>query len=382
MHRNPLPSEMELFRDSARRFFQQEIRPQSERWREQRIVDRSAWLKAGEQGYLCMWAGEEYGGLGLADFRYEQILIEENALHGDAGYFITLHSRLVGPYLQHFGTAEQKARFLPKMISGETILAIAMTEPDAGSDLAGMKTRAVEHDDHWLLNGSKTYISNGINADLVIVAARTHPDNPHGVTLFLVERGMAGFERGRNLEKMGLKSQDTAELFFRDVRVPKANVLGTPHKGFHHLMQGLAEERLIAAVGNLAAARLAMELTKDFVRNRRVFGKPLSQMQNTRFKLAALDAEIEIAQVFVDRCVEVHNDGRLTAEDAARAKLCTSELNGRMVDEGVQQHGGAGYMDEYPICRLYQDERVHRILAGTSEIMKEIIARSILDAPR
>jgi acyl-CoA dehydrogenase len=379
MQRKPFEPELELFRDNARKFFQQEIRPHSERWREQRIVDREAWLKAGEQGYLCMWADERYGGLGIQDFRYEQVLIEENACHGDAGYFITLHSRLVGPYLQHFGSEEQKARLLPKLISGESILAIAMTEPDAGSDLAGMKSRAVEDGEHWLLNGSKTYISNGINADVVIVAARTHPENPHGVTLFIVERGMDGFERGRNLKKMGLKSQDTAELFFRDVKIPKANVLGAPHRGFYHLMQGLAEERLIAACGNIAAARRAMEITKEFVKQRRLFGKRLSQMQNTRFKLAALDAEIDAAQCYVDRCVEIHNEGKLTAEDAVRAKLLTSEINGRMVDEGVQQHGGAGYMEEYEICRLYQDERVHRILAGTSEIMKEIIARSILD---
>lgn len=382
MQRKPLDPEMELFRDQARRFFQQEIRPNSERWRKARIVDRGAYRKAGDQGYLAMWADEAYGGLGLKDFRYDQILIEENVFYGDPGFFLTLHGRLVAPYIGHFGTEEQKARWLPGVISGETILAIAMTEPDAGSDLAGMKSRAVEHDDHWVLNGAKTYISNGINSDLVIVAAKTHPDNAHGVTLFLVERGMDGFERGRNLEKMGLKSQDTAELFFRDVKIPKANVLGQVHKGFYHLMQGLAEERLIAACGNIAAARLALQITQEFVRQRKVFGKPLSQLQNTRFKLAALDAEIDMAQVYVDRCVEVHNEGRLTADDAARAKLLTSEINGRMVDEGVQLHGGAGYMEEYEICRLYQDERVHRILAGSSEIMKEIIARATLDAAR
>ena len=379
MQRKAFDSEMEMFRDSARKFFQQEIRPHGERWREAGIVDREAFLKAGEMGFLCMWMGEDYGGAGLKDFRYEQILIEENALHGDSGYFITLHSRLVAPYLQHLGTPEQKARYFPKIRSGETIMALAMTEPDAGSDLAGMKARAEDRGDHWLLNGAKTYISNGILSDLVIVAAKTHPDNPHGVTLFLVERGMEGFERGRMLKKMGMKSQDTAELFFRDVKIPKANVLGQVHAGFYHLMQGLAEERLIAACGNVAAARAALEETKAFVRQRKVFGKPLSKMQNTRFKLAALDAEIDIAQVYVDRCVEQHNLGKLDATDAARAKLYTSELNGRMVDEGVQQHGGAGYMDEYPICRMYQDERIHRILAGTSEIMKEIIARATLD---
>ena len=379
MQRPEVPSELELFRDNARKFFQSEIRPHGEAWREAGMVDREAFRKAGEAGFLCMWADERYGGLGIEDFRYEQVLIEENARFGDSGYFITLHSRLVAPYLKHFGTEEQRERLLPDMISGEKILAIAMTEPDAGSDLAGMKTRAEDKGDHWLLNGAKTYISNGILADVVVVAARTDPDNPHGVTLFLVERGMEGFERGRRLKKMGMHSQDTAELFFRDVKVPKANVLGQPNMGFIHLMQGLAEERLIAACGNLAGARAAIDVTREFVRNRKVFGKPLSKMQNTRFKLAALDTDADIAQVYVDRCVAEHNAGRLTAEDAARAKLFTSELQGRAVDEGVQLHGGAGYMDEYPICRMYQDERIHRILAGTSEIMKEIVARAILD---
>jgi alkylation response protein AidB-like acyl-CoA dehydrogenase len=379
MQRKPLSAEMEMFRDSARKFFQTEIRPHSERWRAAGIVDREAFVKAGAAGYLCMWADEKYGGLGIRDFRYEQILIEENVRHGDPGFFMSVHSRLIAPYIGTFGTEEQKQRFMPGIIGGKTILAVAMTEPDAGSDLAGMKTRAEDKGDHWLLNGAKTYISNGLLSDLVIVAARTIPDNPHAVTLFLVERGMEGFERGRNLKKMGLKSQDTAELFFRDVRVPKENVLGQVHKGFYHLMHALAEERLLSATGNVASARLAVDLTREFVRNRRVFGQPLSKMQNTRFKLAALDTEIEVAQTFVDRCIEVHNDGQLSAEDAARAKLFASEVFGRAVDEGVQLHGAAGYMDEYPICRLYQDERINRIYAGTSEIMKEIIARSILD---
>jgi len=379
MQRKPLDSEMELFRDSARKFFQTEIRPHSERWREAGIVDREAFRKAGDAGYLCMWADEKYGGLGIKDFRYEQILIEENVLHGDPGFFMTVHSRLIAPYLGTFATEEQKQRYFPGIISGETILAVAMTEPDAGSDIAATKTRAEDRGDHWLLNGSKTYISNGILADLVIVAAKTSPDNPHAMTLFLVERGMEGFERGRNLAKMGLKSQDTAELFFRDVKLPKTHVLGQVNKGFYHLMHALAEERLLSATGNVVAARAAVDVTREFVRNRKVFGKPLSKMQNTRFKLAALDAEIEVAQVFVDRCIEVHNEGKLSAEDAARAKLFASEVYGRAVDEGVQLHGGAGYMDEYPICRMYQDERINRIFAGTSEIMKEIIARSLLD---
>ncbi len=379
MQRKPFLQEMEQFRDTAIKFFQKEIAPHRERWREQRIVDREAFLKAGEMGFLCMWADEKYGGLGLKDFRYEQILVEENANHGDSGYFITLHSRLVGPYIEHFATEEQKQRFIPGMITGEIILAIAMTEPDAGSDLAGMKTHAEKIGDEWVLNGSKTYISNGINADVIIVAAKTNPNNPHAMTLFLVERGMEGFERGRNLKKMGLKSQDTAELFFNDVKLSDKNVLGKVDGGFYHLMVGLAEERLIAACGNVAAAKVAMAHTREFVTGRKVFGKPLSKMQNTRFKLAELDAEIDIAQCYVDRCVEMVNGEGLDAVDAARAKLWTSELNGRMVDVGLQLHGGAGYMEEYPICQLYQDERVHRILAGTSEIMKEIIARSILD---
>ncbi|AXQ30140.1 acyl-CoA dehydrogenase [Solimonas sp. K1W22B-7] len=379
MQRKPQEPEMELFRDSARKFFQTEIRPHSERWREAGIVDREAFRKAGEAGYLCMWADEQYGGLGLKDFRYEQILIEENVLHGDPGFFMTVHSRLIAPYLGTFGTDEQKQKYFPGIISGELILAVAMTEPDAGSDISATKTRAEDKGDHWLLNGSKTYISNGILADVVIVAAKTHPENPHAMTLFIVERGMEGFERGRNLKKMGLKSQDTAELFFRDVKVPKANVLGQVNKGFYHLMHALAEERLLSATGNVVAARAAVDVTRDFVRQRKVFGKPLSKMQNTRFKLAALDTEIEVAQNFIDRCIEVHNEGKLSPEDAARAKLFASEVYGRAVDEGVQLHGGAGYMDEYPICRMYQDERINRIFAGTSEIMKEIIARSILD---
>ena len=379
MQSKPMSPEMELFRDQARRFFKEEIRPHSERWREAGIVDREAFLKAGEAGFLCMWAPEEYGGLGLDDFRYEQVLIEENALHGDSGFFMSVHNRLIGPYIGNFGTPEQKARFLPKMVSGECILAVAMTEPDAGSDLSGMKSRAVKDGDDWILNGAKTYISNGILCDLVIVAAKTDPENPYGVTLFLVERGMEGFERGRNLKKMGLKSQDTAELFFNNVRIPPENVLGSVNKGFYHLMHALAEERLMSAVGNIVAARRCVEVTQEFVRERKVFGKPLSKMQNTRFKLAEVDTRVEVGQAFIDRCIEVHNEKALSPEDAARAKLFASEVFAFAADECVQLHGGAGYMEEYEICRLYQDERINRIYAGTSEIMKEIIARSLLD---
>ncbi|HXC49320.1 MAG TPA: acyl-CoA dehydrogenase family protein [Candidatus Limnocylindrales bacterium] len=378
MQRLPFTEEQEMFRQSAREFFKREIRPHSERWREAGIVDREAFEKAGQAGLLLIWADEKYGGLGLPDFRYEQILIEENAWYGDPCFFSTLHSRLVAPYIGNFGTEEQKARFLPRFATGESILAIAMTEPDAGSDLAGMKATAVRDGDDWILNGQKTYISNGILSDVVIVAAKTDPNATHAMGLFLVERGMPGFERGRNLAKMGMKAQDTAELFFENVRIPAEHVLGPPEGGFLMLMQGLAEERLIAAVGNVVGAQMAMHVTKDFVSQRKVFGKPLSKFQNTRFKLAELDAEIDIAQTYVDRAVQVHNEGQLTSEDAARIKLYSSELAGRTVDVCLQLHGGAGYMDEYPICRMYQDERINRILAGSSEIMKEIIARQIL----
>ena len=382
MERNCFTEEHEMFRDTVRQFMINEIEPHGERWRDAGIVDREAFEKAGELGLLLMWADEKYGGAGVEDFRYEQILIEETAKHGDPGFFITLHSRLVAPYLGALGTEEQKARWLPKCISGENILAIAMTEPGAGSDVAGMKTRAVDNGDHWVLNGSKTYISNGINADLVIVAARTVPDSSHGLGLFVVERGMEGFERGRNLKKMGLAAQDTAELFFNDVKVPKENVLGDPTRGFYYLMQFLAEERLLGACGYLAACQVAFDLTMEFITERKAFGQTIADFQNTRFRMADMRTEIDIAQVYLDRCVEEHNKGKLTAEMAARIKLYGSELEGRVMDTCVQLHGGAGYMDEYRISRMYTDARVSRIYAGSSEIMREIIARSIGLDPR
>ncbi|MEM8983779.1 MAG: acyl-CoA dehydrogenase family protein [Pseudomonadota bacterium] len=382
MRRSIFEEEHDMFRDSVRQFMINEIAPHCERWRENGIVDREAFEKAGEMGYLMMWADEQYGGLGINDFRYEQILIEELAYHGDPGFFMTLHNRLVGPYIGELGSEEQKARWLPDCASGKKILAIAMTEPGAGSDVAGIRTRAEDKGDHWLLNGSKTYISNGILADLVIVAARSVPNSSHGIGLFVVERGMEGFERGRNLKKMGLKAQDTAELFFNNVKVPKANVLGDPTRGFYNLMNFLAEERLIGAASYVAAAQKAFDLTLDFVRERKAFGQTIGDFQNTRFKMADMRTSIDVAQTFVDRCVEEHNAGRLTAEIAAQAKLHCSELEGRVTDECVQLHGGAGYMDEYQISRMYTDARISRIYAGTSEIMREIIARSLGLDPR
>jgi alkylation response protein AidB-like acyl-CoA dehydrogenase len=374
--------EHEMFRDSVRSFMINEVQPYGEKWREQGIVDREAYLKAGEQGLLLMWADEQYGGAGVADFRYEQILMEELTLHGEPGFFLWLHSRLVAPYIDEFGTEKQKERWLPKCVSGESILAIAMTEPGAGSDLASIRTKAEDKGDHFLLNGAKTYISNGILADLVIVAARTDPDSRRGISLFVVERGMEGFERGANLAKMGLKSQDTAELFFNNVKVPKENLLGELHRGFYHMMHGLVEERLLAAVGFVANAEAAFDVTMDYIRERYAFGQPIAAFQNTRFKMADVRTEIDVAQAFVDQCVLQHNEGKLSAEDAAKAKLFTSELEGRVTDECLQLHGGAGYMDEYAISRMYTAARVSRIYAGSSEIMREIVARSIGLDPR
>lgn len=377
MRRTIFEAEHEMFRDSARRWFQQEVAPQVERWREQHFVEPEWFRKAGEQGYLLMWADEKYGGLGVGDFRYEQILIEENTRHGDIGFFLSLHSRLVGPYIGELGTEEQKQMFLPGGISGERILGVALTEPGAGSDLAGMRTRAEDRGDHWLLNGSKTYISNGQIGNLFIVAARTVPGRSHGLGLFLVEDGMDGFRRGRNLKKMGLAAQDTSELFFDNVRLPRTHLLGDPAQGFHYLRTFLAEERLINACWNIAHAQTAFDITLEFIKERHAFGRPIGTFQNSRFQMAGMRANLDAIQLFVDHCVMEHNAGHLTAEIAAEAKLLTSELENRVMDECVQLHGGAGYMDEYRISRMYADARISRIYAGTSEIMKEIIGRSL-----
>lgn len=367
-----------MFRDAYRKFLASEIAPHMEDWREAGIVDRSAFKKAGDLGFLMIWPDEKYGGMGDTDFRYEQIIIEETARAGCKQFYNTLHSRLVGPYFQRFGTEEQRQRFLPKCVSGETILAIAMTEPGAGSDLAGMRTSAEDKGDHFLLNGSKTYISNGINADVVIVAAKlAGADKKHAMVLLIVERGMEGFERGRNLKKMGMPAQDTAELFFKDVKVPKANVLGEPGKGFYYLMEGLAEERLISAVGCAANARKAFDITREYVMQRQLFGQPLSDQQNTQFRMAEMDTEIELAQVYIDHCVAEHNQGRLTSNMGAKAKMVASEVEWKMLDLGVQLHGGAGFMDEYPISRMFSDARINRILAGSSEVMRLIIGRDV-----
>ena len=377
MRRHTFEPEHEQFRDTVRHFMQAEVAPHVDRWRAAGVVDREVYLKAGAAGLLCTWADEKFGGAGIDDFRFEQIIIEENIRHGDIGFYINLHNDLVAPYIAKLGTEEQQARLMPGFVSGEKILAVAMTEPGTGSDLAGMKTRAEDRGDHWLLNGSKTYISNGILADVIVVAARTDPAAKHGLGLFLVEGGMEGFERGAKLNKMGLRSQDTAELFFNDVKVPKANVLGEPTMGFRYLARFLAQERLVAAIGSMSAAQTAFDLTLDYIKERKAFGRPIGTFQNSRFVMAQMRAELDALQCYVDQSVLALNAGELSPEDASAAKLLASELEGRVMDNCVQLHGGAGYMDEYRICRMYQDARISRIFAGTSEIMKEIIGRSL-----
>jgi len=377
MRRLIFEPEHEDFRASVRRFFQKEIAPHAQAWREQGYVDRWAFTKAAEQGYLLMWADEQYGGGGVEDFRFEQIVYEENIRHGDPGFYLQLHSGLVAPYIGKLGTEEQKARWLPACVRGEKILAIAMTEPGSGSDLAGMKSTAEDRGDHWLLSGSKTYISNGQIADLIIVAARTVPEQRHGIGLFVVEADMPGFKRGNRLHKMGLHAQDTSELFFDGVKVPKANVLGDAQQGFGYLSRFLSGERLISSIDAMALAQTAYDITLEFVQQRRAFGRPIGTFQHNRFVLAELRAQLDAIQTFVDQCVLEYNGGRLTAELAAEAKLLATELAGRVTDACVQLHGGAGYMDEYRISRLYTEARVMRIFAGTSEIMKEIIGRGL-----
>ncbi len=366
----------EIFRNSVRRWAEEHVFPHADTWREAGCVSREVWKSAGDQGFLCMYADEKHGGLGLRDFRYDMILVEEIGSR-EPGFFLALHNRIVGPYLQNVATEAQRDRYMPGIVSGDTILAIAMTEPGTGSDLAGIRTRAVEMDDHWVLNGSKTYISNGFLAGLVLVAAKTNPDASHEIGLFLVEDGWEGFSRGRNLKKMGLPSQDTAELFFDDVRVPKENVLGDPRAGFRIMMTNLAEERLIGAVGFAARAEYAFGITMDYIMDRRAFGRPIGTFQNSRFKMASMRTELDAAWALTDHCVREHLAGELSPEMAAEAKLFTSEVEGRVVDECVQLHGGAGFMDEYEISRLYTDARISRIYAGTSEIMREIIGRGL-----
>jgi alkylation response protein AidB-like acyl-CoA dehydrogenase len=329
---------------------------------------------------VAMAVPERYGGPGVEDFRFNVVIGEEAALAEVGGFHLglTLHNDVCAPYLLAYATEEQRERFLPGVASGETILAIAMTEPASGSDLAGIRTTALRSGDHYVVNGAKTFITNGINADLVIVAAKTDPSERHrGLSLLLVERGMDGFERGRNLEKIGQHSQDTAELFFNDVAVPAANLLGEEGAGFRYLVSNLAQERLSIAIGALAYARGGFAHTLEYVRGREAFGQPISSFQNTRFQLAECHAEIEVLQSYLDRCVEALCAGELSPQDAAIAKWWCTEVQGRVLDRCVQLHGGYGYMAEYPVARAWADARATRIYGGTNEIMREIIGRSL-----
>jgi alkylation response protein AidB-like acyl-CoA dehydrogenase len=380
MRRTLFTEEHHLFRDAVRHFLEKEVVPYYEQWEKDGIVSREMWLKAGQQGFLGMSVPEEYGGAGVDDFCYSAIIAEEAARAGvvSAGMVIGLHNDIILPYFLAYANDEQKQRWLPGMCSGELITAIAMTEPDTGSDLAAIRTTAERQGDYYVLNGQKTFISNGIISDVVIVVAKTNPAMRHkGISLLVVERDMEGFKRGRKLEKVGLKAQDTAELSFEDVKVPVTNLLGEEGKGFSYLMRQLAQERLSVGVSAVAACETALEITLEYCKERTAFGQPIGSFQNSRFKLAEMKTEIEIARVFVDRCIEELNAGDLTPETAAMAKWWTSDLQKRVVDECVQLHGGYGYMLEYPIARAYLDARVQSIYAGTNEIMKEIIGRSM-----
>jgi long-chain-acyl-CoA dehydrogenase len=376
--RDIFDDEHESFRQTVRSFLEKEVVPFHEQWEKDGLVDRSVWTKAGELGLLCFDVDEEYGGAGVKDFRYNLVMAEELTRAGANGPGFLVHTDIIVPYVSSLGTPEQKQRWLPGLVSGELISAIAMTEPGAGSDLQGIRTTAVDKGDHYVLSGSKTFISNGILADVVIVVARTDAEAGHkGISLLVVERGMEGFERGRNLDKMGLKAQDTAELFFDDVVVPKENLLGEEGSGFVSLMVNLPQERLSIAMIAAAACERILELSLAYAKEREAFGRPIGTFQHNRFLIAEMATEARIAQVFVDDCVRLHNEGRLDATGASMAKWWTTELQTKLVDRAVQLHGGYGYMMEYPIAKAYVDSRIQTIYGGTTEIQKEIIGRSL-----
>ncbi len=381
IERSLFTPEHQAFRDSFRRFVAKEIAPHHEAWEEQGYVDREVWRKAGANGFLCMSMPEAYGGAD-ADKRYSVVQMEELSGPGFTGIGYTLHSEIVAPYILHYGTAAQKAKYLPRMASGEMVGAIAMSEPAAGSDLQGVKTTAIEQSDgSYVLNGSKTFITNGWHADLVVVVAKTNPAaGAKGTSLLLVERGMKGFEKGKRLKKLGLKAQDTSELFFDNVRVPAENLLGgkpQESRGFICLMEQLPWERLQIAIQGIAAAQSAIDWTVAYVRDRKVFGQSVAAFQNTRHTLASLQTQVQIAQVFVDKCTELLEAQQLDTATASMAKLWCTDLQCKVMDDCVQLFGGYGYMWEYPITRAYADARVQRIYGGTNEIMKEVIARNM-----
>ncbi|HZN18886.1 MAG TPA: acyl-CoA dehydrogenase family protein [Micromonosporaceae bacterium] len=368
----------EEFRALCRDFLKREAAPYHDEWEVAGIVDREVWRKAGKAGLLGMDVDEEYGGGGQRDFRFNAVLVEEIVAVGVSGLGFGLHNDVVAPYLTELGTPEQKQRWLPRFCSGDMVTAIAMSEPGAGSDLAGVRTSAVRDGDEYVLNGQKTFITNGEQADLVVVVAKTAPDQgAHGVSLVAVERGAPGFSRGRRLAKIGLKANDTAELFFDDCRVPATNLIGTENHGFYHLMGNLPRERLSIAVAAVAAAERILDLTLEYARTREAFGRPIGKFQHNRFVLAELDTEVTIARTFLNHCVAEFNAGRLSVTDAAKAKWWTTELQNKVADRCLQMHGGYGYMLEYPVAKAWLNSRVQTIYGGTTEIMKEIVGRGL-----
>lgn len=378
MQRDLFEEEHRLFRETVREFLAREVAPHHARWEKEGIVPREVWKKAGEIGMFGFGVPEEYGGAGITDFRYNAVIVEETMRIGATGLGYSLHNDVMAPYLVALTDDGQKARWLPGFVSGELITAIAMTEPGAGSDLQGIRTTATREGGHYVLNGQKTFITNGVNSDLVVVVARTDPEaGSRGFSLLVVERDTEGFGRGRNLEKIGMHAQDTAELFFENVRVPEANLLGGQEgQGFFQLMTNLPQERLSIAVTAVAVAETVLRQTVDYCRTRKAFGRSIGDFQNTRFVLAELDTEVEIARHYVDKCILALNAGRLSAVDAAKAKWWTTELQTKVVDRCLQLHGGYGYMLEYPVAKAWIDSRVQTIYGGTTEIMKEIIGRS------
>ncbi|GGM34378.1 acyl-CoA dehydrogenase [Micromonospora sonchi] len=367
----------DAFRDLCRRFLTREAVPHHDRWETDGIVDRDVWRAAGAAGLLGIDVDETYGGGGQQDFRYNAVLVEEIVTAGCSGLGFGLHNDVVAPYLTELTTDEQRTRWLPGFCSGDLVTAIAMSEPGAGSDLAGIRTNAVRDGDSYLLNGQKTFITNGELADLVIVVARTADRGAHGVSLIAVETGTPGFTRGQRLAKVGLKANDTAELFFDDCRVPAKNLIGTENHGFYHLMANLPRERLSIAVAAVAATEKLLTLTLEHARTREAFGRPIGTFQHNRFLLAELDTEVTIARTFLNHCITEFNAGRLSVTDAAKAKWWTTELQNRVADRCVQLHGGYGFMLEHPVAKAWLDGRVQTIYGGTTEIMKEIIGRGL-----
>ncbi|HEY4716102.1 MAG TPA: acyl-CoA dehydrogenase family protein [bacterium] len=379
MDRKIFKEEHDIFRSAFRKFLEREVIPHQEEWKKQGKVSRDVWKKAGSEGFLCPWLEEKYGGSGV-DFLYSVVMMEELARARESGFALSLHSDIVVPYLAAFGNEEQKQRWLPRCVSGDKITAVAMTEPGAGSDLQAIKTTAVKDGSHYILNGQKTFISNGLLCDLVIVACKTDQkaDPPYtGISLIVVEDGMPGFERGRKLDKIGMLSQDTAELAFTDCRVPAKNLLGEEGQGFVFLMQKLQQERLVCAIAAQAGAEFALEETINYCQTRTAFGKPIAKFQNTKFKLVEMATEIEVSRAFTDRLIIEHMNGANIIKETCMAKWWTTEMLKRVVDQCLQFFGGYGYMLEYPIAQAYLDVRVQTIFAGTTEIMKEIIGRQM-----